>query len=45
MREIIEAEAREVFTRLMESVGDRASYNYYQGKIDTLSWVLKQLKE
>ena len=45
MREIIETEAREVLTRLMESVGDRVSYNYYQGKIDTLSWVLKQLKE
>jgi hypothetical protein len=45
MREIIETEAKEVFSRLMESVGDSNSYNYYQGKIDTLSWVLKQLKE
>jgi hypothetical protein len=45
MREIIETEAKEVFSRLMESVGDSNSYSYYQGKIDTLSWVLKQLKE
>jgi hypothetical protein len=45
MREIIEQEAKEVFTRLAESIGDSNSYNYYQGKIDTLSWVLKQLKE
>lgn len=45
MREIIEQEAKEVFRHLMESVGDKASYNYYQGKIDTLSWILKQLKE
>ena len=45
MREIIEQEAKEVFTRLMESVGDKVSYNYYQGKIDTLSWILRQLPE
>jgi len=45
VREIIEQEAKEVFTRLMESVGDKVSYNYYQGKIDTLSWILKQLPE
>jgi hypothetical protein len=45
MREIIEQEAKEVFQRLIESVGDSGSYNYYQGKIDTLSWVLKQLQE
>lgn len=45
MRDIIEAEAKEVFTRLMESVGDSNSYNYYQGKIDTLSWVLRQLPD
>jgi hypothetical protein len=45
MREIIEIEAKEILTRLMESVGDKVSYNYYQGRIDSLSWVLKQLKE
>ena len=45
MREIIEQEAKEVFARLMESVGDKVSYNYYQGKIDTLAWILRQLPE
>ena len=45
MREIIETEAKEVLQRLMESVGDSNSYNYYQGKINTLSWVLRQLPE
>lgn len=45
MREVIEVEAKEILTRLMESVGDKVSYNYYQGRIDSLSWVLKQLPE
>ena len=45
MREVIELEAKEILTRLMESVGDKVSYNYYQGRIDALSWVLKQLPE
>ena len=45
MKDIIEAEAKEVLTHLMESVGDSNSYNYYQGKIDTLSWVLRQLPD
>ena len=45
MKDIIEAEAKEVLTRLMESVGDKVSYNYYQGKIDALAWVLRQLPE
>lgn len=45
MRELIEVEAKEILTRLMESVGDSNSRNYYQGRIDSLSWVLKQLPE
>jgi hypothetical protein len=45
MREVIEVEAKEILTRLMESVGESNSYNYYQGRIDALSWVLKQLPE
>jgi hypothetical protein len=45
MRDIIEVEAKEILTRLVESVGDKVSYNYYQGRIDALSWVLKQLPE
>jgi hypothetical protein len=45
MREIIELEAQEVFTRLKESVSDSESRNYYQGKIDTLAWILRQLPE
>ena len=45
MRDIIEVEAKEILTRLMDSVGDKVSYNYYQGRIDALSWVLRQLPE
>jgi hypothetical protein len=45
VRDIIEVEAKEILTRLMESIGDKVSYNYYQGRIDALSWVLKQLPE
>jgi len=45
MRDIIEVEAKEILTRLMQSAGDKVSYNYYQGRIDALSWVLKQLPE
>ena len=45
MRDIIKVEAKEILTRLMDSVGDKVSYNYYQGRIDALSWVLKQLPE
>jgi hypothetical protein len=45
MRDIIEVETKEILTRLMESIGDKVSYNYYQGRIDALSWVLKQLPE
>lgn len=43
MREIIEKEAEYIFQRLRESVGQDNSYNYYQGRIDTLAWILKQL--
>ena len=45
MREVIEVEAKDILQRLMESVGESNSYNYYQGRIDALSWVLKQLPE
>ena len=45
MRDIIEVEAKDILQRLMESVGDKVSYNYYQGRIDSFSWVLKQLPE
>jgi hypothetical protein len=45
MRDIIMVEAKEILTRLMESIGESNSRNYYQGRIDALSWVLKQLPE
>lgn len=45
MREVIEVEAKDILQRLKESVGESNSYNYYQGRIDALSWVLKQLPE
>lgn len=43
MREIIEKEAEYIFERLRESVGEEETYSYYQGRIDTLAWILKQL--
>jgi hypothetical protein len=45
VREIIEKEAEYIFERLRESVGQGDTYSYYQGRIDTLSWILKHLPE
>jgi hypothetical protein len=45
MRDIIKAEAGELFQKLAGNIGNPDSYNYYQGRIDALSWVLKQLPE
>ncbi len=45
MRDLIMKEAEQVMQRLMESISDPADRNYYQGKIDTLSWILKQLPD
>ena len=45
MREVIEKEAEELLQRFAESSGDGNSYNYYQGRIDSLAWALRQLPE
>lgn len=45
MREIIEREAEDLLQRLAESIGDTNSYSYYQGRIDSLAWALRQLPE
>jgi hypothetical protein len=45
MREVIEKEAEELLQRLAESIGNSNSYNYYQGRVDTLAWILRQLPE
>ena len=45
MREIIEKEAEYIFERLRESVGEKETYSYYQGRIDTLAWILRKLEE
>lgn len=45
MREVIEKEAEELLQRLAQSIGDSNSYNYYQGRIDSLAWTLRQLPE
>ena len=45
MRDLIMKEAEQVMQRLMESISDPADRNYYQGKIDTLSWMLNQLPD
>lgn len=41
MREIIEAEAKFIFEKMRENVGDP----YWQGRLDSLAWTLKQLPE
>jgi hypothetical protein len=45
VRELIMKEAEQVMQRLIESISDPVDRNYYQGKIDTLSWILKQLPD
>jgi len=42
MRVVIELQAKDIIKQMMESVGDKVSYNYYQGRLDSLSWILKQ---
>jgi hypothetical protein len=43
VREIIEKEAEYIFERMRDlGVIGGTEYAYYQGKIDTLSWILKQ---
>lgn len=42
MREIIELEAQDIMQRMIESISNQVSYNYYQGRLDSLSWILKQ---
>ena len=44
MREIIEKEAEYIFERMRDlGVVGGAEYSYYQGRIDCLSWMLKNL--
>ena len=44
MREIIEKEAEYIFERMRDlGVLGGTEYAYYQGRIDTLAWILKQL--
>ena len=44
MREIIEKEAEYIFERMRDlGVLGGSEYSYYQGRIDTLAWILKQL--
>jgi hypothetical protein len=45
MKAVIEKEAGELFQRLAENIGNSDSYNYYQGRLDSLAWVLRQLPE
>jgi len=44
VREIIEKEAEYIFERMRDlGVLGGSEYAYYQGRIDTLAWILKQL--
>ena len=39
MRDIIEREAEYIFTQMSANIGD----SYWQGRLDSLAWLLKQL--
>jgi hypothetical protein len=39
MREVIEREAEFIFEKMRENIGDQ----YWQGRLDSLAWMLKNL--
>jgi hypothetical protein len=39
-REMIEKEAEFIFSKMRENIGDQ----YWQGRLDSLSWALKNLE-
>ena len=41
MKDLIHKEAEFIFEKMKENIGD----NYWQGRLDSLSWVLKNLPE
>lgn len=46
MRDIIEQEAEITLQRMSDlGVIGGTQYAYYQGKIDTMAWILRQLEE
>lgn len=42
-REKIEAEAEFIFSKMSENIGDPNTYGYWQGRLDSLSWLLKNM--
>jgi hypothetical protein len=46
MRDIIEQEAEIIFERMRDlGVIGGTDYAYYQGRIDAMAWVLRQLED
>ena len=45
MREGFNTEVEYIFEKLRESVGDKAEYNYWQGRVDSMAWVMRQLQK
>ena len=45
MRSVIETEAEWILQRLSETITDKAEHNYWQGRIDSLAWALRQLNK
>lgn len=45
MREIIEAEAKDILARMIDIGPAADDYQYWQGRLDNLAWVLRQLPE
>jgi hypothetical protein len=42
MSQIIKSESEFIFEKMRENIGN-PSYQYWQGRLDSLSWVLKNL--
>jgi hypothetical protein len=44
-REKIEAEAEFIFTKMTENIGEPNTYGYWQGRLDSLAWMLRQMTQ
>jgi len=45
MRKIIEDEGKDILIRMIDIGPGAHDYQYYQGRLDSLAWVLRQLPD
>jgi len=43
MRDGFNTEVEYIFERLHESINDKEERNYWQGRLDSMAWVMRQL--